>query len=315
VTSDQPKRLPPLLMLRAFEATGRTGSMRKAAQDLDLDHTAVSRHVHNLEGWLGCKLLHAGPRGIVLTEQGRALLATASAAFAQIIETANRIRPAESNRALRIWCIPGLATRWLTPRLGEIERLLPGVDILLRATDVVPDFDRDEADVFIGFSDFDSLPAGAQPLIRPGMFPVASARWLAEHGRPPTLSELIRLRLLHEDSHRQWTQWLQRAGVSVDRRLKGLRLWDASLGLDAALSHQGVALTNRLLAADELERGELVQISETEVQLGGYYFVSGIPASKQGWSARVLDWLRSSLAPAANAPAGKSAAGAAPSGR
>src|SRR5690606_35838047 len=74
-------RLPPLTMLRAFEAAARTGSMRKASSDIGISHTVVSRHISGLESWIGWKLVHAGPRGIVLTPEGEALFAATSSAF------------------------------------------------------------------------------------------------------------------------------------------------------------------------------------------------------------------------------------------
>ena len=52
--------LPPLIMIRAFEAVGRTGSMRKAAEAMGVSHNVVSYHVRNLEAWIGLKLVERG---------------------------------------------------------------------------------------------------------------------------------------------------------------------------------------------------------------------------------------------------------------
>jgi DNA-binding transcriptional LysR family regulator len=57
-------------MLRAFEAAGRTGSMRAAAEDIGVSHTVVSRHVRNLVHWFSQKLVRTGPRGDELTPEG-----------------------------------------------------------------------------------------------------------------------------------------------------------------------------------------------------------------------------------------------------
>ncbi|MET3924191.1 LysR substrate-binding domain-containing protein [Devosia sp. 2618] len=288
---DTAARLPPLLMLRAFEATGRTGSMRKGADDLGVSHTVVSRHVRNLESWMGRKLLTAGPRGVVLTDEGQILMASVTKAFRLIANTAGELRSARAGAILRIWCIPGLATRWLTPRLAVIEEILRGTDVVLRSTDSLPDFASGEADLAIGFGDFGTLAATGRPLLRPRMFPLASPQWLATHGTPASLADLPNWPLIHEESHRQWTDWFDAAGVGTGHRLHGPRLWDASLGLDAARASQGIALGSRILAAADLAAGRLVELFQTDIHLGGYYILT--PAHSQGNPAldRLISWL------------------------
>lgn len=289
--NDSGPRLPPLLMLRAFEATGRTGSMRKAADDLGVSHTVVSRHVRNLEGWMGRKLVTAGPRGVALTEEGQILLAAVSKAFRLIANTASDLRPARAGASLRIWCIPGLATRWLTPRLAIIEEILRGTEVVLRSSDAMPDFSNDEADLAIGFGDFERLSATGLPLLRPRMFPLASPQWLATHGTLNSLADLPNWPLIHEESHRQWADWFEAAGVGAGQRLHGPRLWDASLGLDAARAGQGIALGSRILAAEDLASGRLVELFDTNVRLGGYYVVTSPQSRGSPAIDRLIAWL------------------------
>ena len=77
-------QLPPLTMVRAFEATGRMGTMRKAADDISVSHTVISRHVRNLEAWIDRKLVITGPRGVLLTKEGELFFSTVSKAFQMI---------------------------------------------------------------------------------------------------------------------------------------------------------------------------------------------------------------------------------------
>ncbi|NKF33540.1 LysR family transcriptional regulator, partial [Pseudomonas sp. BGM005] len=88
----------------------RLGSMRRAADDLNLSHTVISRHVRNLEAWFGTRLVDAGPRGIRLTAEGRVFAETVGAAFDLIAKSTAELRPAVNRTVLRIWCVPGLAT-------------------------------------------------------------------------------------------------------------------------------------------------------------------------------------------------------------
>lgn len=273
---ERPKapRLPPLVMIRAFEAAGRTGSMRRASEDIGVSHTVISRHVRNLEHWLGRKLVRTSPRGVELTTEGELFLAAVSKGFALIAGAAEQLRPQRHSGRLRIWCIAGLATRWLTPRLSELEAALGGAEIELRATEARPDFTRGEADAVISFSVLGQLPQGAIALARPRMFPVASQDWLARHGTPRTVAELARLPLLHEGSHLQWNSWFAASGHTPDRPLTGPHLSDASIGFDAALAGQGIVLVNGLMAADALASARLVEPFPTNVALGSYYLMT-----------------------------------------
>lgn len=293
--SDDAPKLPPLILLRAFEAVARMGSMRKAADDIGVSHTVVSKHVRNLEHWLGQKLVTAGPRGVVLTPAGEAMFASVNRAFRIIANTTAELKPVAQRAALRIWCMPGLATRWMTPRLSAIGQAMGNVDISLRAIDRLPNFAEGEADVMIGFGNLDALPEGARRLAWPRMFPAASAGWIASHGAPPNLSALALAPLIHEESRQQWTDWFEAMGFRLRGELKGPRLWDANLGYDAAMAGQGIALVTRLTAGQEIDDGRLVEILDSSVRLGGYYLLTAPRRRGDAVLARFESWLDANL--------------------
>ncbi|MVT00986.1 LysR substrate-binding domain-containing protein [Devosia marina] len=287
--------LPPLIMLRAFEAVARMGSMRKAADDIGVSHTVVSRHVRNLEHWMGQKLVTATPRGVALTATGETLFASVTRAFRIIANTTAELRPASPRAGLRIWCMPGLATRWLTPRLSDIEAAMGSVEISLRAIDRLPDFAAHEADLMIGFGRFEDLPTGARRLILPRMFPVASPAWIASNGAPADLLALAQAPLIHEESRQQWTDWFEAMGTRLSAQLRGPRLWDANLGFDAALAGQGIALVTRLTAGSEIDDGRLVEILDSKVRLGGYYLLAAPQRQGDPMLIRFERWLEDNL--------------------
>jgi len=288
-------RLPPLVMLRAFEAAARTGSMRKAAADIGISHTVVSRHIQNLNAWMGWKLLSATPQGVTLTPEGQSLYATTTTAFQAIANTAAQLRSTVGRDELHIWCTPGLATRWLIPRLSEIRKAISAGDVLLRAMDRAPDLVRGEADLMIGFTDFDNLPDGAISLLQPRMFPVASPAWLKANGRPGSIHDLAKMPLIHEESYAQWTRWFELAGIKLSHSLSGLRLWDANLCFDAAVAGQGIALTSNLMVAREIENRRLVELFETDIRVGGYYLLTSNSSRQDGRIARFRSWLEQAI--------------------
>ena len=289
-------RLPPLNGLRAFEAVARRASMRRAAEDLSVCHTVVSRHVRNLEAWFGTRLVESGPRGIRLTEEGARLYSAVNEAFDTIASATSAIRPSAGGRSLKLWCVPGLAAQWLTARVADLQSVLPGVEFVLRATLDRPDFAHHEADVQIAFGE--SIPTGGRTMLleRSRLFPVASPAWLAENGPIETPADLARARLIHEESHDQWRRWFERVGHRPGGSLEGPRLWYASSALEAAVAGQGVALATRLQAADDMRDGRLVELLSTRVGLGDYWLV----APEQRWNdpsqVRLRRWLEAAVA-------------------
>lgn len=291
-TTGTRRQLPPLSMVRAFEAVGRLSSMRKAADELAVCHTVVSRHVRNLEAWFGARLVERSPRGIQLTEEGRIFLRSVSSAFDLIASATAELRPSTARGLFRVWCVPGLAARWLAPRLAGLQEALPGVEIVLRATKERPNFAHYEADGEIAYGAESTAAARSELLERSRLFPVASPAWIAAHPPIESLEDLTKVTLIHEESRDQWRQWFELAGHRPPGDLAGPRLWYASSALDAAVAGQGVALATRLQAADDIQTGRLIELLETDVSMGNYWFV----APEARWNDPVVSRFRAWLA-------------------
>jgi len=293
---NRPWPLPPLNALKAFEAVGRLGSVRRAAESLSVSHTAVARHIRKLEDWIGVPLIQAGPRGSCLTPEGQKLMAETTAAFQRIAAAAEALRPRARRGELRIWCVPGLATRWLAPHLATLEALLPDTEIALRPTDAVPDLARRDADIEIRFRLRDAPGVRACELMQPRFFPVASPEFLAAYPPVRQPADLVTLPLIHEDTREQWRDWLAAAGAPVPERLEGPRVWYANVATDAAVMGRGVALTNRYLAGADLAAGRLVEMLATDIRLGAYVMQAAAERWDEPAIARVRSWLLASLA-------------------
>jgi len=112
-------RLPPLNALRAFEASARHLSFKRAADELCVTAGAVSQQVKSLEATMGVKLFRRLPRGLLLTATGETYLPSISRAFHAISEATEDAAPALKKRQLRLGLSPGLSRR----KLPAIERL------------------------------------------------------------------------------------------------------------------------------------------------------------------------------------------------
>ena len=294
---------PSLAMLKAFDAFGKTGGVRKAAGMLGLDHAAVSRQLVALEAYVGTALIDRDGGGYQLTEQGREYHQRISDALQEISNATKALRKRDERQVL-LWCSPGLAYHWLGPRLPALARAREGLALEIRPMDFGPDFRTNEADCdlrFVRIDEEDRVPAECrrQRLITPRTYPVASPNLASRlAGDLHSASDLLGMDLLHEEDDSEWRMWFAGQGVGApESGLSGPHLWHAHLLLEAAKNGQGIALTNDLIAKSALESGQLVAVqpgghSFAPVEIGSYCFT----ARTDRWSNRAVARLRHWLA-------------------
>jgi LysR family glycine cleavage system transcriptional activator len=295
--------LPPFAALRAFEAVGRMGSVRRAAHALDLDHAVVSRHLRGLEIWTGVALIERLPGGVVLTEAGRRYFERISGVFREIAGATDELMHRDDDHRLLVCCVPGFAYQWLTAKLDQYRSINPGIDIELHPTDAAPDFSAFEADAYIHYQPtyVDAPPAlqvvRSVEIATPDVFAVASPGYLAGCGDVRTPCDLLKLKLLHEEDQANWRAWFAAQDVQCGEQLPGQRLWHAHLTIEAAKRGQGIALANRLLLADYLATGALVRVDCEQAVCGPIVLGSYIlDARSDRWTspriAKFRSWIQ-----------------------
>jgi LysR family glycine cleavage system transcriptional activator len=295
------KLFPPLAALRAFDAVGRLGGIRKAGKELGTDHAVVSRHVRALEAWVGQALLMREGAGYRLTDAGRAYHREIESALATIAAATGALTQVEERMRLRIWCIPGFAFLWLSDRLGAFVEANPDIDLDFRPADDIPDFrtkDIDGAIRYIRLWEEADVPAHVHSLelARPPVFPVAAPAVARAIGPLETAADLLGHSLLHEDSDAEWRHWFFGQAVTPPETLPGTRLWHAHLTLNAARQGQGIALANPLLLRDDLDAGRLVRLDAADrpfapIQLGSYRLMARGDRWNAAGLARFRRWL------------------------
>jgi DNA-binding transcriptional LysR family regulator len=294
------RAIPPFAAVRAFEAVGRLGGVRRAAEELGVDHAVVSRHLKNLEAWLGTPLFDRSGFSPRLNPIGVTYLEAVSSALTVIARSSREVRRHGSVKRLLIWCVPGFASRWLAPNLEDFTRANPGFEVELRPTDVSPHFGADEADGDIRFvRDISTFtpPPGVSVLrfARPHVFPVASPDWIAANARIDRPEDLLDLKLLHEENDEEWRAWFAANKVALTTPLQGPKLWHAHMTLDAARRGQGVSLANAFLVGDDIKEGRLAPVLTSpaayQVSIGDYVFSARADAMKRGDHERFHTWL------------------------
>lgn len=279
MSQDRPtrRRLPPLNALRAFEAVARSLSFTKAADQLLVTQSAVSRQVKNLEDILGVQLLkRKGP--LELTEEGRKLLPVLTGSFDRIAEVIAGIKVAHANPPLTLSLPPTFARRMVMPRLADFQRRHPDLEIRIDTPPSNIDFASAPVDmaIFFGFNRVDALVTDL--LLREEFTPVCSPKLAADAGND--LAAFLRGHpLLHvrqgEDLWQCWTIFTEHADlgdVPVDR---GIVLETADLVVESAMNDGGIGMIDVRMFPEEVKSGRLVAPFKTSVVSGrSYYLVS-----------------------------------------
>lgn len=143
-------RAIPLTALRAFEATGRHESLRKAADELGVTPSAISHRIKYLERYLGRSLIDRRRRSITLTSIGQALMTDLTEGFSRLNGAMRWLMETRGN-SVKISSAPTVAVRWLIPRLGRFRALHPEIDVQISITGELVDFFNDDIDIAIRY--------------------------------------------------------------------------------------------------------------------------------------------------------------------
>jgi DNA-binding transcriptional LysR family regulator len=213
------RRLPSLNQLRAFEAAARPQSFSKAAEELFVTHAAVSRHVRELEEWLGTQLFVRTGRGVVLTDAGKRYAARLTPIFDAIAEATRDAMIEGDSSHLTVAPDGAFASRWLIPRLGNFNAAHPEIELSVSPGEYISDFYKGEDDIAIRYGTGGWPEVEAELLCTARIFPVCAPQVIADDP-PETPDDLARFTLLHENSQQWWADWL-RAPVARIRILPG----------------------------------------------------------------------------------------------
>jgi LysR family glycine cleavage system transcriptional activator len=283
----------PLNALRAFGQAVRHGGVRAAARELGISHSAVSRHIAELERWLGVTLSETG-RGLAPTPQAQRLAEATLEALQQIERAADAVREHRSPHAVVISTAPSFAARWLLPRLPALERAHPRLEVSLVVDQRLDDPAAIGSDIAIRMGAGGWPGVAAQPLMDDALYPVVSPALWEQFGSPRDIAGLRHLRLLHDrDPAASWQTWREAHGpADLDVR-GGPRYASSDLVLRAAAQGLGVALARHRLATDDLASKVLVRpFGPAAVTLSqAYWLVTPAETARRSAVKTLIAWL------------------------
>ncbi len=257
------RQIPATHTLLCFEAAARHESYTRAAQELALTQSAVSRQIATLETLVGHALFQRTRHGVALTERGSAYARQVRLGL-QTLErdTLEAMSGHGEGRSITLAAVPTFATRWLIPRLPGLATQHPDIVVNIE-TRTRPFLFSDtgfDCALYAGSPEQVANWAGtrAVELLREELVPVCAPAML-RGGRPVAPTKLAGMPLLQQSTRPlAWQQWFEAAGVAAQATLSGPRHELFSMTAAAAAHGMGVALVPRLLVDAELASGALV---------------------------------------------------------
>jgi len=247
--------------LIGFEAAARHLRFARAAAELHVTPTAMSKLISQLESSLGVRLFHRTTRSVALTEAGQRLASTIGPALQQLRAGLDEVgaEPAEAAGTLRINTSYVAWKVLLEPRVREFNAKHPRVKLDVSLENLAVDIVQRGFDAGIRPGRGLHADAVAVPLSGPQRLVVVGApSYLAKHGRPKTLEALlthdcIRQRLGAE----RWLEWTLLSGRKpVTLAVQGRLIVDEMRSaLSLACGGSGLAYVFESFAKEDLARG------------------------------------------------------------
>lgn len=282
-------RFPSIDGLRAFEAAARLGSFERAALELSVTASAVSKRLATVEELLGTQLLTRNGKTLALTPTGKEYLEQVRSALGLLAAMPLHRRAAQRIERLRVVAPPTFARQIIVPALEGFTRAHPRIELELVLS--VPYVDQGSGgDAQLEVRHGDRAAHGGDCLMRDVLVPLASPALLARVGPVGKAADLARLPLLRTPLE-PWAPLFEAAGLAaLEEPAQGPRLVDLGLVLEAAACAQGVAPGRPTLARAWLRSEGLVPLFGLRVVARTQYYIA--TASPQGAAAAFAAWLR-----------------------
>ena len=287
--------LPSASALFVFETAARYLNFTRAAEELNVTQSAVSRMISRLEAHLEAKLFLRTAGGIELSEEGRMLYHAVTGSFQNIemaIE-AIRARHGDSGTGVAL-AVLGLRHALVHAALRPLPGALPVIDLRFQLVRGEPTGPVEDVDLAIRYNWPEEIDHLRWPLMEERVLPVCSATYLAAHGSLDACRDLTGHTLVHLSGSTRipWQRYLAEFHYPPPAGSRSLTFSDYSLVIQAALNGRGIALGWWHVIAPELLQQDLLPASSKVLRTGNdYYLVASNRRPLRHSAMLVRDWI------------------------
>ena len=287
-------RLPPLDLLRGFEAAARHLSFTRAAAELFVTQSAISRQIKTLENHLGVALFERRHRALLLTQEGQELHRATRELMDRLAETLARLGRRDS-RMVTVSTTVTFASMWLVPRLAAFRQRHPDIEVRIAAENELIDMARGRIDAVIRYCKSGAAPAGALRLFGERTQLVATPKLAKKIHKPADLARQVMLHLDDPSGQWPWLSWRVWFEVMKLPPVEGagrLHFSHYDQLIQAALQGQGVALGRSPLVRGALKAGTLTGLfGKAALSDRAYFIAASTNASSRPEVQAFIDWV------------------------
>lgn len=293
------RKLPPMKALIAFESVSRLGSVTKAADELFVTHSAISKQISTLEEWFGRPLFEKNRKLMQPTADGLVLASAADQAWDLIADAIDSLRAGDDTTVLKVIAPSTFAMRWLIPRVWSFSEEYQRIELQLRQTDSLEAWLDIPFDVAIRSNAVVPSNMTTTPFLSDQLILAISPR-SSMRQRLKNLADLSSCRVLRAATRPgELEAWLEAAGLA-ECPPKTVSYPHFYLSLEAALAGGGPLVCPRETLGDLLAKGELIELWPHIRVKGPTYAAIYDASSHHAQSAAVfVDWLANTRGPAA----------------
>jgi len=291
-----------LAALPAFEAVARLGSITRAARELSLTQSGLSRRISTLEADLGVALFTRRGRSLAITGDGLRLSKAAGETL-RLVEQMRHSLGGSIAGSIRVGVLPSIGSIWLAPRLAAFAVAQPSISI--NVTTIDADFsnapkdpvnwDPSSIDIAITWGRGNWRSLVVHPLIEERMLPVCSPGLAEQYSVSSMFGLWNAPRLGHTTRADAWSAYAAGMHAKIPALVTPIRVEFEHffLMLEAARAGAGVALLPEVIAADDLEAGRLVAPLPAWSTGSMYAAVSSASALSRPAVSAFVEWLAS----------------------
>lgn len=243
------------------------GGVSRAAEDLALSKSVVSKRLSELEQRLGARLLHRSTRNVSPTDTGRLFYQQARSALHELRAAAETAALTDSGLRgrLRMLAPMSFGTLWLTPLLVAFMREHPQIGITLHLDDRISDFEREGYDLCVRISHIGDSALIARKLTSSRRVLCCSPNYAARRGIPQRLEELLEHDCIGYSNVSSGQFWSFESGDGTGEPLtfspRGqFASNNGEVMREMALAGQGLALLPSFIVHRHLRDGSLLEV-------------------------------------------------------
>jgi len=290
--------IPPLNPLRAFESAARCGSISKAAEELHVTATAISRQVRILEEYLGVQLFVRKPSSLELSPAGRSYSVSLSRAFGEIARATGNLKSSSKEFRLSVRSYTTFMVKWLLPRLPTFQLENPDVHIRISTGFEPVDFENSDVDIWIRYGRGRWPGMRCQPVFYDRLRPFSAVLPKSDMAMLRTPESLFNQVLLrHSRRQDDWDDWFAHQGLVPPLNVHMLEFDDLALIFEAAASGLGIGITQEQYLLQDVRAGRFFWPFDAVLERSTGYFAVQPEAGRMKPEVKLfLDWLESESA-------------------